>query len=237
MKRVLAYLLSFGVFICCPHSYSQDNPVMHYLQKASEYAEIYNGKMETPYNPAIYENLPYFMNDDYTETAITYRKNSYPGQRARLDLYREQLILMLPEKRYGIIVDPRYVDKVTMYNKSFIWLTPPKDSKLKAGYYILSLEGENIQLLCKEIITTNSKNESHNVISYFIRKQRFYVACNDRYYQVKKAGSFAKIFPEHKRQINMFTRYNGLNFRQYKEDSMAVLAGYCDELITSNDKQ
>ena len=137
MKRVFAYLsVLYLTTVCNTGIHAQDNPVMSYLQQAGGHAEIYNGKMETLYNLAQYKNLPYFMTDEYAETMITYRKNNYPGQRARLDLYREQLILLAPEKRYGIVVDPQLVDEFTMHHRTFIWFTPPKDSKLKTGYYV-----------------------------------------------------------------------------------------------------
>jgi hypothetical protein len=193
--------------------------------------------MEVVYKSSLFENLPYYLSDNYTDATITWRNNVYPNQKARLDMYKEQLILLLPEKRYAIIVDPQNVDEVMLYGKTFIWLTPPKESKLKTGYYIRIMEGEQIKLLSKEIISTHTKNESLTAVTSFTHKTRFYLVCQNQYYQVKNAGSFSKIFPEHKKQIHTFIRSNGLNFKQNIEYSLAIIAGFCDELINLNDKQ
>ena len=231
MKRLFAYLsVLYMTTVCDTGIHAQDNPVMSYFQQAGVHAEIYNGKMETLYNLSQYKNLPYFMNDEYTETLITYRKSSYPVQQARLDLFREQLILLLPEKRYGIIVDPQHIDEFTMNHRTFIWYTPPKDSKLKSGYYVRLFEGQNLQLLNKETVTTNSTTESLTVISYFIRKTRFYLTCNGQCYQVKNANSFSKIFPQHKKQINAFVRSSMLDFKRAQAFGLEALAMYCDDI-------
>ena len=226
------------IIACYIHIASaQDASVMNYLQQAGIYAEIYNGRMEMIYAPSSHENLPYYKNDNFTEASIIYRKNYYPNQKARLDLFQEQLIILSPEKQHGIILDAQQVEKVQMHNKTIVYLTPPKDSKLNDGYYVQLLEGEKIHLFCKENYSLKQQIQGRAVVNYFDHSIRYYLLHNDRYYLVKNKNSFSKLFPQYKKQINSFVKDKRLNFKQSKDESLTSLTRYCEELITPKNKQ
>lgn len=219
--------------VCHALANAQENPVGNYLQQVGNYADLYNGKMETNYNVAQYSNLPYYRSTDFTAATIVYRKIYYPNQKVRLDLYKEQLIVSTFDGRYGIILNPDNVEKVVMYDKTFRWLNPSKESGLKAGYYIHLSEGKKIQLFRKESYTLwNNLPPFH-----FDLNARYYLLYNNRYYTIRNKSSFSKIFSQHKKQIKQFAKNAQLNFKQYPDASLASLAGYCDELITSTNKQ
>ena len=96
-------LFFYITIICCAHINAQLVPVEDYLQQAGCHAEIYNGKVEEVYNSLIYKELPYYKNADFTESSIIYKGNYYPLQKARLDLFREQLVILSPEIQLFII--------------------------------------------------------------------------------------------------------------------------------------
>ena len=211
---------------------AQDSPVVSYLAQANDFADIYNGRIEPVYHSLIYENLPYYNNSDFTEAAIVYKGNYYPNQKARLDLYKEQIIVLPPEKRHGIILSSQNASKVFMYNRTFVLLNPQKDSGIKKGYYIQLLEGRKIQLYRKENFSTRQKQK----YDFFDLNVNHYLFFNDRYYNVKNKGSFSKIFPQYKKQINQYVKSSKLKFGQNTENDLTSLAAYCEELIISSDK-
>ena len=229
----LYLLFLYLTVICYSPVQAQDDPVDNYLQRVGYYADIYNGRLEVIYNRLYYENLPYYMNADYTEASIIYRNNYYPNQKARLDLYKEQLIVLAPEKQYGIILDSPNVSKVYMYNKTFVWLVPPKESGLKNGYYIQLLAGNQLQLFCKENYLVQPKDATY----CFYPKTQHYLLCNQRFYSVKNKTSFFKIVPQYKKQINKFSRDSKLDFKHNKDKSLTDLAEYCEGLLNLEDKQ
>ena len=225
-------LILYMVFVCYVRISAQDTPVVDYLQQAKYYADIYNGRIEPVYSPMVYEDLPYYKNADFTDASFVYRDNYYPNQKVRLDLFKEQLIILPPEKRFGIIVGSQNVDRVFMYNRTFILLDPPKESGIKKGYYIQLLEGEKVKLFCKETYSIRQKQLTYA----FDHKITYYLLYNNRYYTVKNKGSFSKLFPQYKKQINQYAKDHKLNFRQDVEVSLTSLAQYCEELITSTNK-
>ena len=228
--------------VCCASINAQDRPVENYLQKTGDYADIYNGKMEANYSPLLYKSLPYYYSSNFTDASIIYRNNYYPNQKVRLDLFKEQLILLPAEKQFGIVLSSQNLQKVYMYNKTFVWLDPSKESGIKAGFYMQLLDKEILQLFCKqsfniqqEIVTDASTNKA--VAYTFSSSQRYYLLYKERYYMVKNKNSFSKLFPQYKKQINHFAKERKLDFKYNADESFASLAGYCEELITSTSKQ
>jgi len=233
-RNTYTILFLFLSIIC--NLNAQDIPVKNYLQTAGAYAEIYNGEIEAAYSTVQYKNVPYYLNADFTNGDIVYRKNNYPNQRVRLDLYREQLIILPPGKQYAIYVCSSDVEKVFMYDKTFVWLTPPKESQLKAGYYIQLLNGEKIRLYRKENYIYQQNIQDKDVVTYFDLKVRHYLLYNNKYYPVKNKGTFAKLFPKYKKQINKHAKDQKLNFKQNADESFYSLASYCEELLKINNQ-
>jgi len=221
---------------------AQEAQVANYLQQAGDYAAIYNGRFEAIYSTTLYDNLPYYINSNFTDATIVYRNIYYPNQKVRMDLYRNQLILLSPEKQYGIIVNSQNLNKVIMYNKTFVWLTPSKGSGLKEGYYIQLLEKEKMQLFCKTEFVLESSQQSEieskqqRLTNSFTQKMQYYLLYNNQYYKVKDKKSFSKLFPQYKKQINNFSKEHSLNFKTNADESLMSLAGYCEELLTSTNK-
>jgi len=228
MKRI--YTILCIPLICCAHICAQVVPVEDYLQQAGVYAEIYNGKIEESYNTVLYKNLPYYINSDFTEASIVYKNNYYPHQKARLDLYREQLAVVPPGTQLAVVLGSSNIEKVYMHGKTFVWLTPSKAGGLKPGYYMLLSEGAKTQLFCKEKYTIRKNLSQERVFFYFDHEIRYYLLYNNRHYAVKNKGSFSKLFPQYKKQINQFVKDNKLNFKHNPIESLTALAVYCEEL-------
>ena len=226
------FFATFIVIACCVSVNAQDEAIMNYLRHTGDYAEIYNGEVESVYNVLQYSSFPYYMSPDFTNASIVYKNNSYPNQKVRLDLFKEQLILVLPEKQFAIIVNSKDVDSVHMYNRTFVRLDPPKKSGLRQGFYIQLMDSEKIQVYRKDHFNIDRRKQKYT----FELKTQYYLLYEDRYYTVKNKNSFSKIFTQHKKQIDKFAKENKLNFEQYKDESLISLAAYCEELITSTNK-
>ena len=224
------YLLIFNLTVVFHTDINaQDASAINYLQEVGDYAFIFNGRIEPVYSSYTYENLPYYINSDFTEASVVYKNIYYPNQKARLDLFKEQLIILPTEKRFGIVLNSQNVNKVFIHGRTFIFLNTAKDNGMKKGFYIQLLEENKIQLICKENFNIRQK-----LITYvFDRKVTFFLRYNGRYYTVKNKGSFSKIFPQYKKQINQYVKDNKLNFRQNTEASLTSLAVYCEKLLTS----
>jgi hypothetical protein len=214
-------------------TYAQTNTVDRYIEKVGDHIGIYNGAIETTYNPKLYENFPYYKSSDFVKGEIVFRNVYYPNQRVRLDLFNEQLIALMPGKQYGIIINSNGVDTVKIEDDLFVWQSPADKNGLKQGYYLFLFGGNQLKLFCKEKFILDQKG----IISRFEHQIKYYVLLNDQYYSVKNKGSLTKLFPQYKKQINKFAKDHKLNFNQDQSQSLVLLVNYCEELINSNSNQ
>ncbi|GHV70691.1 hypothetical protein FACS189420_2860 [Bacteroidia bacterium] len=227
IKKLRIYALLWLIVFCRPPSSAQNTVVSDYLTRTGEYAGIYNGQIKTSYNPSFYDNNPFHKSPDFADAEIVYKGLSYPGQKAVLDLYEEQLILLSPQKHYGIIVDPGKVDKVFFKDETFIWLDKSNISK---GFYRLLSEEKQLKLVFKERFILNTTK----ILRHFDRETRYYLYYKERYYTVKNKKSFTNLFPQYKKQINAFAKEQKLDFKNNADRCLTLLADYCDTLLTSN---
>jgi len=217
---------------------AQNASISNYLNQTDAHADIFNGRIEQMYHQSMYRNFPYFVNAEFTEVTIVYRGNYYPNLQARLDLHREQLVVLPPGRQHPIAIHSQNVNRVYIHNRTFVWLTPPRNSGLESGFYMLLLEGENIQLLSKEKYLLRRNLQHERVVLDFNREVRFFLRHNDEYHAVSNRRSITRLFPEYRKEINSFSRTHRLNFgRQNRAESLTRLAAYCQELINSTNNQ
>lgn len=233
--KPLNRFLLFAFFLCFRHFiFAQTNvdaTIKDYLTDVGEYSVLYNGELEEAYS-ASFVNLPYYKTPDYVQGDIVFKGCVYPGQKLRLDLYKERLIILTGEKRYNVIVNSAGVDKVLLHGETIIWHSPNQTSSLKDGYYSLLFEGEDLQLLKKTKFATNTMKERE--MRRFNPQTRYYLLHNDVYYQVKNKRSVIKVFPELKNEINKFIKEHSLNFKRDTDNSLAKLTAFCQAWMAHN---
>jgi len=208
--------------------YGQNKLTEEYLKEVGDHAAIYSGEVETIYNPFLFENDPYYISEKYADGEIFYRGNLYPNQRMRLDLYQGRLILLTPKTNLGIVLNPAHVNKVRMHDKTIIYHTPPQETGLREGYYLLLHDGNALRLLGRQTIVV--ENINGKIEKLFVRHNRYYLVQNGIYHPVKNRQSFSKLFPEYKKQIKRFAKESELNWKKDRENSLVKLARFCEEI-------
>lgn len=198
-----------------------------YVDKTGLFSRLYSGKIETPYNLRLYEGNPYYKDRNYAEGSIVLNDIYYGGQNIRLDLYKQQAVVLSPANQ-ALVMPFARVQKVNIYDRAFIWIVPSKNSGLKnEGFYVPCFEGGKINLLCEERVVIQDKKAVPLVFEWEIK---YYLGIGGKYYHMKNKGDFLRLFPENKKQINRYARENRLDFIDAKEQSMIALATFCDKL-------
>lgn len=216
----VALLLSVGFALA---QTSTPTPINNYLKEAGDYATIYSGELEAPYNPAFYTNLPYYTSDEFVPGELVYNGTKYPGQLMRLDLHKEILVLLTPEKKINVIVDHAQTDSASLWGKTIVWFAPDEGSNMPTGYYFRLYEGNKMQLMQKNtFILRQQKNRGERRRPFDLRV-RYYLFYNGTYHQVKNKSSFTKMFPQLKREINQYVKDYSLDFKKQPDKSLTLL--------------
>jgi len=220
--------------LCQTYVSAQNASINNYLNQADNHADIFNGRIERMYHPSMYRSFPYFVNSEFTEATVVYRNNYYPNLQARLDLFREHLVVLPPGRQHPIAIHSENVSRIYIHGKTFVWLDPPSNSRLEPGFYILLIDGDSIQLFGRERFILQRNLQHERVIFDFYHEVRFFLRHNDNQYQaVRNRRSFTRLFPEHRREINSFSRQHRLNFRYNRAEGLTRLAAYSEELINT----
>ena len=224
------FLTGLFFLFCQFNINSQDRIAESYLDTIGDFAAIYNGKIEAIYAVNVYKNLPYYGATDFVPGEVVYKDKYYPNQQLKLDLYKEQLLVLSPQRHFGIVLDSKDVQEAILYGRKFVWYSPEQSKDLKRGFYIQLHKGENMTLLCKVSMSLQVEVSR----SRFSSKTRFYFLYNGSHYTVKNKNSFVKIFPKYKNQINQFAKEQKLKFGPDSENSLTLLAQYCENLYSGN---
>lgn len=229
MKNHFCFKILFIYFIFNTGCVNLNAQIVDYLTQAGDYTSLYNGKIEQIYNTNIYKSLPYYNSPDFVSGDLIYKNRFYPNQSFRLNLHKEQLILLTPEGHYGVILDSKDVQKVSFHKKTFVWHEPQKISGLSSGFYIEMYKSDKIILYSKIVLNLND-NLTH---FDFTSRTRYYLLREGDYYAIKNKSSYAKIFPQYKKQINQFVKDNSLNFEKKLDNDLMLLTEFCEKLLLS----
>jgi hypothetical protein len=213
-----------------PFLLAQDKAVKEYFDRTGDYAGLFNGQVESAYNAQLFENFPYYRGVDLSTGSVVFKNKEYPDVQMRLDLYKEQLVVLSPKKRFCVILDSKEVERINLYGKTFVRKAAGETEGLKEGFYILLYDNRHFKLFCKEKFNLKRVN----FLSHFTSSTNYYLCHNGQTLSVKNKKSFTKLFPQYKKQINRFAREHKLNFNRDAGQSLTALVGYCEELITSN---
>lgn len=201
-----------------------------YLKEVQGYASIYRGEIEKAYSQTSYKNMPYYKTEMFVEADLFYNNREYRNVRMRYDTYKDQMLVETPENR-SMILNAEKVQKVSMYDRLILNLKSLGESKLKAGFYFILYEGEQLSILSKETCSRRRVLSSNMEHYLFEPKTNYYVRYEGQYYPVKNKSTFIRLFPQYKKSLNKFAKDNHLNFREFREENMIVMGNYCNELI------
>jgi hypothetical protein len=189
-----------------------------YLAQAHSYASIYNGKEGYRY-PRYILNHPYWEDaGDYRQGSLSYDGITYANVWMRLDLYRDELLLRSPDRRFEIALYSGRVDYAVAEPYYIAWLDSGKDGggrDLPQGYYLRLYDGD-CQVWKRETKRlTQSRNEYSGVVdTYFENKALFYVCREGVYHAVRNEASLLKLFPRGSKELKQYLRRQKLSFRK-----------------------
>lgn len=207
------------IILVCEQFYAQDtgcqqlvdNSAMEYMGIASNQSVLYYGKEQDGFQRTL--NHPYLVDIQHTKARLSYKGVVYPEVMLRLDLFREELIILSPFFR-NIVLVTENVDFVEMYERRIIYFR--KDSLPgcpPSGFYTILHSGKN-KVLEKQInkLYVNDRSEY-----YYSLATSFYLFKNDAYHIIRSQRGLLKALGSHNKELKRFISVNQLRFRDNTE--------------------
>ena len=200
--------------------------ILSYISETKEYAALFNGKIETPYDRQ-FINHPYLETDQYIQGTLCYNEVVYHDILMRLDLNRDELAVFSPDKHYRIVLEIEKFNYAVL--NGFTIITSTNESNTGTKYMLLLKDG--IYPLVKQFKFTVKEEIQHLTLKrYFRFQEQYFITVDGIIYPVKNKKAILKLFPDRKKELNDFAKQQKLSFRaQQFEQSMVALVKQCEK--------
>lgn len=193
-----------------------------YFRHAGSQSILYTGKEQQSYLSSIL-NHPYLVNADMREGEVEYDGIRYTGVRLRLDLNRDELMVLHPNELFHILLQPDKVGYANLHGYHIRYFLPDaRKGSPPRGYYLYLYEGQ-CQLIEKQTCLLIETTKDRRVEGSFRKSVKFWVLKDDVYYPVKSKGSVLKVFDSHRRELNQYIRQHKLDFKRDTEQAIEAV--------------
>ena len=139
MRKLLGFLCVCALAIVTARA---QDAVDDYVSSAAGQSVIYHGKEQLKY-PTSIRNHPYLKSEKYVPGDLSFEGILYKGVKMRLDLYKNELLLLSPDNRYNIVLPSDRVDYAEFHGYDIFYRYPDERSgNLSEGYYLRLHEGK-----------------------------------------------------------------------------------------------
>ena len=213
------FIAFFGGFLFAQDASLQrsiDRSAAIYLNIVNEESALYYGHLQEDLPLAT--NHPYLHDPQYAKARLTYFGVVYPEAMLRLDLGRQELVVLSPDSR-NIVLFPENVDVAELHGQRVIYFQPDNlPGCPPAGYYCL-LHSANCKVMKRQNATLNRKDAGANGMEqYYIITTRFYLYQNGAYCSIRNKRGLLQALHPYKKELKQFISANHLSFRKHPEE-------------------
>lgn len=211
------------VIVLAVNTVKAQDAAADYASFASGQAVIFHGKEQLKYSPSI-KNHPYLKSDKYVPGNLSFEGILYEGVKMRLDLYKNELLLLSPDERYNIVLPSDRVDFAHFHGYHIFYHDPEgKENSLPEGYY-LRLHDGRCTVLEKPSCAFSKQIKGLEVEESFDQSVKYYIQKEGAYYPVGSKGSVLKVFKERKKELARYIKQEKLDFRHAREEAIVAVA-------------
>jgi len=204
-----------------------DSAAVAYLRFVGNQSALYSGKEQKGYLRS--SNHPYLKDVQYTKARLSYRRIIYPDALLRLDLNRNELMVLSPDLR-NIVLHPESVDYAELHGQRIIYFRrdslpgcPP------TGYYIM-LYSEKIKVLKKQDLTLIEKSEPTGINRNFETTTRFYLYKDGVYHSIRNKNGLLKVLHPYQKELKHFISAHRLRYRHNVEEFLTRTVGEYEKI-------
>ncbi|MDO4956461.1 MAG: hypothetical protein Q4E60_05520 [Bacteroidales bacterium] len=218
------YLALFASILLTVNTYAQQDEMSRYQNEAGDFAALYQGKIESEFNPFLYTNHPFLDTDEYQAGDICYCGVVYKNVPMRYNALEQTLSVQTPQK--GI--------KITPEQSSIEWFKLRGDlyqhDEQNGGFCATLVQKKNLVL--KRIVIANVQNGIEIINDKYRNRfsilEKLVLYANGKETNVKKLADLYKLFPQKKKELKQFAKQHNLSF---KNENRAQSMKQCVEYL------
>lgn len=196
---VLLLALSFGEVS------GQQYPQKSYQESVDMQSLLFRGRVERRYAYK-YQGTYFAYQDKYVKGEVYFNKRHYSDVLINLNSHRDRVSVTKSEGQLPVILDRRYVEWFKMGSRLFVNIENGKYQELNGGYYEVLFDDGEKRLLKKIYKEYKELLERDVVEREFLSKIDYYLVTGGKAEKVHGKKSFAKLFPQSKKDIKRVNR-------------------------------
>ena len=201
---------------------AQSVGAQEYFSSAADYARLYVGAIEPPYEKGVWHESPYYKNKaDMYRGRLSYHGVVYEDVKLRFDLLRQCVVVLPPGEKVVCMPEQAFVDWFEMDGRKYVH--DPEDSSRYAsvlydgGYGGVSL----YHSVWKAYGGAKAFGGEKYLRSLYTEEYYTLITPDGDKHHVSRAKDVARLFPEQSKQIKGFARKNRLSFsKKERENSL-----------------
>ncbi|NDV55625.1 hypothetical protein D0T51_07790 [Parabacteroides sp. 52] len=236
MKNIHHGLIAILVCLFTNSLYAQESSIFEklirqYQQQVGEHALPFNGKEQSSYNLYL-TNDPYWCTKQFESGDLWYNNTLYKGIPMRLDLYRDELIVRIPDKPFSIVLESEKCGGAFLHG---YFILPSLSGTLKqapaGNYHILLHEGD--LPIIKSYNTVLGEKIADQRVEYTFRfSEKIYVNKDNVCYQITNKSSLLRLFADKKKELEAYIKQNKLKFnKSQREKTIVMVVEYYETLM------
>jgi hypothetical protein len=227
---ILIFFLSGGILCAQESDIAKALPndlVQNYLSVTKEYAALFNGKIEMPFDNRQFVNHAYLGTDQYVQGTLCYNDVIYRDIFMRLDLFRDELTVYSTDKPYHIVLEYEKFNYAIFGGFTII----PSTVEAKPGERYLELIYDGSYPVIKKYrVTVKTELSNTDISRSFTFQKQYFVSINEIAYPIKNKNALLRLFPDRKKELNEYAKLHRFNFRKQFERSIVALINHYENL-------
>ena len=231
IRTCLLYFLIFG----CGSLFAQDaerqklidNSALDYLRIAGNQSPLYYGNIQEGHPRTT--NHPYLKDAQYAKARLSYCSVIYPEELLRLDLSRDELIIMSPDFRQ-IVLFPENINFAELHDQYIIYHRRNHLPGSPSSGYYYQLHSGKCKILEKQTAALMVDNQQ---LYYYNISTKFYLLHNSVYYTIRNQRGLLKALQPYKKELKRFISAHQLQFRNNPEKFLILTVSEYEKLSGS----
>ena len=194
-----------------------------YFSSASDFARLYVGAIEPPYQTGLWHDLPYYKGHTTVyKGEVCYHGVTYDDVLLRFDELEQRIAVLSPAGGLFCLPEQAFVDWFVMDGYRYVH-DPVDSSRYAALLCDGSANGVRLFHSVWKVYDGESSYEGKKLLKHLSTKELYTLITPDgERHHVKRATDIAKVFPEQKKLIKGIVKLYGLSFSKNEREKSLV---------------
>jgi hypothetical protein len=205
------------------------NLVEIYKHAAGDQTRLYNGSQYNGYYFSFTNGHAFFKYDKPGNGSVLYDGVLYENTALQFDEVQD--VLIADSTRRIQLINDR-VERFSLFDNNFVRLvkdTSSAASPIKTGFYNILYEGKH-SLLKKEEKFIREEISTGELLRYIETHTFYYLKKDNVYLPLRSRKAILSIFADKKKELRQYTRKNKLSYKRGRDEMLAKLTAYYDQL-------